>query len=51
MFVNRFLKSFRKKHPSSIPSSDVFLIDDTVLIGLLKMYVAGEKSLVPPKKK
>jgi hypothetical protein len=29
----------------------IYLSSVTVLIGLLKMYVAGEKSLVPPKKK
>ena len=29
----------------------IYLSSVTVLIGLVKMYVAGEKSLVPPKKK
>ena len=29
----------------------IYLSSVTVLVGLLKMYVAGEKSLVPPKKK
>ncbi|MBE6694535.1 MAG: hypothetical protein E7589_07205 [Ruminococcaceae bacterium] len=29
----------------------VYLSSITVLLGLVKMYVAGEKSLVPPKKK
>ncbi|MBQ9163112.1 MAG: hypothetical protein IJX74_07570 [Clostridia bacterium] len=29
----------------------VYLSSITILLGLLKMYVAGEKSLVPPKKK
>ncbi len=28
----------------------IYLSSVTVLIGLVKMYVAGEKSLVPPKK-
>lgn len=29
----------------------IYLSSVTVLIGLVKMYVAGEKSLVPPAKK
>ena len=29
----------------------IYLSSVSVLIGLVKMYVAGEKSLVPPKKK
>ena len=29
----------------------VYLSSVTILLGLVKMYVAGEKSLVPPKKK
>ena len=29
----------------------IYLSSVTVLLGLVKMYVAGEKSLVPPKKK
>lgn len=29
----------------------IYLSSVTVLIGLVKMYVAGEKSLVPPPKK
>ena len=29
----------------------IYLSSCSVLIGLVKMYVAGEKSLVPPKKK
>lgn len=29
----------------------IYLSSISVLIGLVKMYVAGEKSLVPPKKK
>ncbi|MBE6623021.1 MAG: hypothetical protein E7621_02410 [Ruminococcaceae bacterium] len=29
----------------------IYISSVTVLIGLVKMYVAGEKSLVPPKKK
>lgn len=29
----------------------IYLSSVTVLVGLVKMYVAGEKSLVPPKKK
>lgn len=29
----------------------VYMSSVTILLGLVKMYVAGEKSLVPPKKK
>lgn len=29
----------------------IYLSSCSVLVGLVKMYVAGEKSLVPPKKK
>ena len=29
----------------------IYLSSATVLVGLVKMYVAGEKSLVPPTKK
>lgn len=29
----------------------VYMSSISILVGLLKMYVAGEKSLVPPKKK
>ena len=29
----------------------IYLSSVSILIGLVKMYVAGEKSLVPPKKK
>lgn len=29
----------------------VYISSVTVLLGLVKMYVAGEKTLVPPKKK
>ncbi len=37
---------YKKCYPVIIYISSV-----SVLIGLVKMYVAGEKSLVPPKKK
>ena len=29
----------------------VYIATGSVLLGLLKMYIAGEKSLTPPKKK